>query len=50
MALEQFALAITLVPEGKDMRYETHSGWLIEQWNDMMSWKEPAMRTGTLRP
>jgi hypothetical protein len=40
LALEQFALAATLIPAGKDMRYETNSDWLIEQWNEMMRWKE----------
>jgi hypothetical protein len=39
VALDHFALAITLIPEGRDMRYETHSGRLIEQWTDMMHWK-----------
>jgi hypothetical protein len=32
-------LKISLVLEGKDMRYDTHSDWLVEQWNDMMGWK-----------
>jgi hypothetical protein len=39
MALEHLALAISLVPEGKDMPCETHPDWLIEQWRDMMHWK-----------
>jgi hypothetical protein len=32
MALEQFAMSVTLIPTGKDMRCETHSDWLIEQF------------------
>jgi hypothetical protein len=39
VAMNHFALAVTLYPEGKDMRYETHSARMIEQWNDMMLWK-----------
>jgi hypothetical protein len=39
MAMDYFALVISLCPEEKDMRYETRSVWLIEQWNDMMHWE-----------
>jgi hypothetical protein len=38
VAMDHFALAISLCPAGKDMRYEAHSAWLVEQWNDMMHW------------
>jgi hypothetical protein len=31
LALEQFAMAVRLIPPGKDMRYDTHSDWLVEQ-------------------
>jgi hypothetical protein len=40
MVLEQFALAVSLIPAGKDMRYDTHSDWLVEQWHNMMGWKD----------
>jgi hypothetical protein len=39
--LEQFALAVTLIPAGKYVPYETHSDWLIEQWHDVMGRTEP---------
>jgi hypothetical protein len=39
VAIDHFALAVSLYPEGKDMRYVIHSAWLVEQWNDMMPWK-----------
>jgi hypothetical protein len=38
MILNQFALVVSLIPEGKDMRYDTHSDWLIQQLDDMCAW------------
>jgi hypothetical protein len=40
IALEHFAFAVSLIPEGKDMPYETHSEWLIRRWDYMIGWKE----------
>jgi hypothetical protein len=37
--LQLFSQAVSLIPQGKDMRYDTHSDWLVEQWNDMLTWK-----------
>jgi hypothetical protein len=39
VALDHFELAIKPIPEGKDMRCQTHWDWLIGRWNDMMGWK-----------
>jgi hypothetical protein len=37
--LDQLELAVKLVPNGKCMRYETESSWLVEQRDQMMQWK-----------
>jgi hypothetical protein len=37
--LKLFEIALSLVPEGIDMKYDTHSDLLVEQWHDMMGWK-----------
>jgi hypothetical protein len=37
--LDRLEWAVKLIPDGKAMRYETKSDWLVEQWNDMMAWK-----------
>jgi hypothetical protein len=39
LIMEQFALAVSLIPAGKGMLYETHCDWFVEQWNEIMGWK-----------
>jgi hypothetical protein len=40
LVLEQLAWAGQLIPMGKTMRYDTRLDYLIEQWQDMIGWKE----------
>jgi hypothetical protein len=37
--LDHFADAITLIPEGRECRYETQSDWLFEEWQTMLRWQ-----------
>jgi hypothetical protein len=39
LMLDLFARAAQLVPTGKQMKYDTFSNFLVEQWDDMMGWK-----------
>jgi hypothetical protein len=39
LILDQLRLAVQLIPDGKAMRYEIDSDWLVEQWCQMMQWK-----------
>jgi hypothetical protein len=40
LVLSLFEWIVKLVPNGCSMTYATHSDWLIEQWRDMLGWKE----------
>jgi hypothetical protein len=39
LILDQLKWAVKLIPDGKAMRYETDSDWLVEQWRQLMEWK-----------
>jgi hypothetical protein len=39
LLLDLLALAAQLVPNGKSMRYDTSSQFLVEQWDTMMQWE-----------
>jgi hypothetical protein len=40
LVLSLFEWIVKFVLNGSNMIYATHSDWLIEQWRDMLGWKE----------
>jgi ribonuclease HI len=40
LILDQLEMAVKLIPAGKVMRYDARSEWLVQQWRDMLHWKE----------
>jgi hypothetical protein len=40
LILNLFEWAVKLIPDWKGMRYDTESDWLIQQWDQMLHWKE----------
>jgi hypothetical protein len=40
LILDLFEWAVKLIPDGKGMRYDAQSVWLIQEWDQMLQWKE----------
>jgi hypothetical protein len=39
LILSLFKEVLSLTPDGRSLTYVTTSGWLVEQWTDILAWK-----------